>query len=257
MATVSSLLKSINAVGRKCFFFQQNFRFVSMLSSSQVTMAKHSVVAWRKFGSKGPLHQTPVPSEADKAIVNYLKSEIESEMEADIHNVKTYFSDWKIVKAGTEITMTKNFQSEIITVLFNVNDSLEDNYDESEDDKFDGPPMSSRPSFMVEIAKPSGMKMMIECDCIPDQEPLERFDGTRGNDVFVITSVQVYKGERLPKNYVCQEFDSVLYDKLTNVLQERKIDNKFVEELVEFSTDYEHQQYVDFLQKMKSHMSEN
>ncbi|XP_061181538.1 uncharacterized protein LOC133190085 [Saccostrea echinata] len=214
----------------------------------------------RKFGCSGLSHshvRFGANKQTDEEILTYLEKEIKEEADGDALSDKFYFTEWKLAKAESEITMTKKLQSETITVIFNVNDSLEDNYDEYENVDLDGPPMSSRPSFVVEIAKPSGIKMMISCECVSDQESLDSFDKNSTNaDQIEITSVQVYKGERLPTNFVCQKFDEMLYEKLLNVLEERNINNQFVSELISYSTVYEHQLYVDFLKKMKRHLSE-
>ncbi len=42
-----------------------------------------------------------------------------------------------------------------------------------------------------------------------------------------------------------------MYDMMLGMLEERGIDEKFVNSLVEFSTTYEHNKYVGFLEQLK------
>lgn len=47
-----------------------------------------------------------------------------------------------------------------------------------------------------------------------------------------------------------------LYDMLMDMLDERGIDDTFVNNMVDFATSYEHKQYVEFLEKLKSVIKE-
>ena len=50
--------------------------------------------------------------------------------------------------------------------------------------------------------------------------------------------------------YVLNQFQN-LYDMLLTMLEERGVDANFVDALVEFSTSYEHKQYIGFLEGLK------
>jgi hypothetical protein len=47
-----------------------------------------------------------------------------------------------------------------------------------------------------------------------------------------------------------------LYDMLMDMLHDRGIGDDFVRDLMEFSTNYEQEKYVDFLEQMKSFVEE-
>ena len=47
-----------------------------------------------------------------------------------------------------------------------------------------------------------------------------------------------------------------LYDMLLNLMEERGVDGTFVDELVEFSTAYEHKKYISFLKTLKEFVSQ-
>ena len=256
---MGSMKKTIDVFKSKTLFFKQAVTISSLVNRN--VFAKNVTVRSdlrRKFGVCGVLNNV---THADDSMTKGLRKEIESEKKY-LQKDKSYFDAWEMTKTGTDVKMTKTFQSETIGVMFNVNNSLVDNdmFDEFEDEEYNGPPMSSRPSFIVEIAKPSGMKMAIGCNVEPNKESFDQIEEMQEreevNAGFEINSVQVYKDERLPTNYVCQEIDLQLYYILLDVLIERKIDSQFVDELIDFCTNYEHQLYVDFLQEMISHFSE-
>ena len=48
-----------------------------------------------------------------------------------------------------------------------------------------------------------------------------------------------------------------LYDMLLNMLEERGIDGQFVEQLVDYSTSYEHKKYLSFLEGLKDFANSN
>lgn len=259
---METLRKTANFVLGKRMVVFQKIRLSSTMSyqtsfAKKVSARQSEInINLREFGSSSLLHCTKA---SDKEMAKSLQREIDDEMES-FSKEKSYFDGWEMTKSGADVKITKAFPSDTISVMFNVNNSLADNYDDIEKDEYDGPPMSSRPPFIVEIAKPSGMKMAIECECFSNKEPMDQIDDEMQDDEinagYEISSVQVYRDERLPTNYVCQALDRPLHDILMDILMERGIDNEFVDELVDFCTNYEQQLYIDFLVKMKSHLTE-
>lgn len=251
------LRKMANYVFGKRVIVFQKMRLASSMSFQtspfKKVSARSDINIKREFGSSSRLHCTKA---SDKEMAKSLQREIEDELEG-LPKEKSYFEGWEMTKSGADVKMTKVYPSETITVMFNINNSLADNYDDIEKDEYDGPPISSRPPFIVEIAKPSGMKMAIEC--APYRESMDKVDEMQDDEIHVgyeISSVQVYRDERLPTNYVCQALDQTLQDNLMDILVEREMGSEFVEELVDFCTNYEQQLYIDFLMKMKSHLTE-
>lgn len=169
------LRKTANFVlGKRVDVFQK-IRLASTMSfqtsfAKKVSARRSNINIKREFESSSLLHCTKT---SDKEMAKSLQREIEEEMES-LSKEKSYFDGWEMVKSGADVKITKAFPSETITVMFNVNNSLADNYDDIEKDEYDGPPMSSRPPFVVEIAKPSGMKMAIECECSSYRESMDQ-----------------------------------------------------------------------------------
>ena len=48
-----------------------------------------------------------------------------------------------------------------------------------------------------------------------------------------------------------------LYDMLLNMLEERGIDGQFVDQLIDYSTSYEHKKYLGFLQGLQDFANSN
>lgn len=69
------------------------------------------------------------------------------------------------------------------------------------------------------------------------------------DDIFGIDEVTIFEGEWTDKCYAVagDVLDGYLYDLLMNLLEEKGISNDFVEKLSQYSTAYEHSQYVKFL----------
>lgn len=46
-----------------------------------------------------------------------------------------------------------------------------------------------------------------------------------------------------------------MYDMILNMMEERGLDAKFAEEIVQFATSYEHKQYISFLDRLKNFLA--
>jgi complement component 1 Q subcomponent-binding protein len=70
---------------------------------------------------------------------------------------------------------------------------------------------------------------------------------------FQIDELAIHSGEWNENVYTadCSVLDENLYDLLLNLLDERGIGEQFANELAEFSTSYEHQQYIGLLEKLQ------
>ncbi|XP_022184003.2 complement component 1 Q subcomponent-binding protein, mitochondrial isoform X1 [Nilaparvata lugens] len=77
------------------------------------------------------------------------------------------------------------------------------------------------------------------------------------DDLFSIEDVVLYEGEWKETNYAVSGavLDGYLYDILMNFLADKGITNEFVEKLSEFSTIYEHNLYISFLEGLRKFSS--
>ncbi|XP_019619538.1 PREDICTED: complement component 1 Q subcomponent-binding protein, mitochondrial-like [Branchiostoma belcheri] len=187
----------------------------------------------------------------DKELANFLAKEIETEK--DNLQEAPKLKDFEISTKGTEVTLTRNFDGEIVTIDFNVNLSVDD---ESMDEEGEQPQMVSRPRFTVELKKSGGTSLSLNCSFTGDEGTAE---GEEEVDVFQIDEVTLHEGEEdwQESSYIAgaDNMDGTLYDLLMTTLEERGVDNNFAAKLVTLSTSHEHRQYIKFLEDLKSFVS--
>lgn len=145
--------------------------------------------------------------------------------------------------------LIKSAAGEEITVSFNVNhtvDAEEEPEINPNQDQVDFGEMKSKPAFEVDIKK-GNQTLSFSCSYLQG-EPQEG----EYNDVFGIDELTIYNDDWTEKEYAVagDVLDGYLYDLLMNYLEEKGISNEFAEKLSEFSTSYEHHQYVGFLEKL-------
>lgn len=174
---------------------------------------------------------------------------------------------FEIEKNGADLTFKKIFKNEIIRVKVNVNGSInsEENAEsiEAENENF-APEMSSKPDFAVEIRKPNGQAFCLHCIISSEDrvvlESNEQENQERNEDLFEIDNFVIvdYKAN---DDIVIQDnvyfgdasiLDGQLYDLLMDYLEERGINNEFVNSLINYCTSHEHKLYVELLNKLKN-----
>lgn len=205
-----------------------------------------------------------IHTEGDQKVVSFLENEIQDEKRTV--QAATTVEGWDVKTDGTGVILTKKFNDELITVEFDVNDSVD-----SEEPMFEGseqadmPDLVSKPPFEVTVQKKSGRKLRFLCE-FSLQEP--HFDDTAGTapqeaiaDQFSIVEVRLgedTKSGDLEKFYSHSGavMDGTLYDLLMDMLDERGIDDDFVNNMVAFATAYEFKLYLKFLEDLKSVISE-
>lgn len=107
--------------------------------------------------------------------------------------------------------------------------------------------LKSRPTFSIEI-KRGDQILAFGCSFLPAEEAEKE-----AAEDFQIDEFAIHNGEWDENVYTadCSVLDENLYDLLLNLLDERGIGEKFANELAEFSTSYEHQQYISLLEKLQ------
>ncbi|KAK2100081.1 Complement component 1 Q subcomponent-binding protein, mitochondrial [Saguinus oedipus] len=107
---------------------------------------------------------------------------------------------------------------------------------------------------MVEVIKNDGKKALV-LDCHYPEDKVEQEEPE--SDIFSIREVSFQsasESEWKDTNYILNtdSLDWALYDHLTDFLADRGEDNTFADELVELSTALEYQDYITFLEDLKS-----
>ncbi|KRX54933.1 Complement component 1 Q subcomponent-binding protein, mitochondrial [Trichinella sp. T9] len=150
-----------------------------------------------------------------------------------------------------------------ISVKFHVSHSVDTAPDFESDESQEqqkGPSVISKPSFTVSIEK-ENQKLVFECAFIEqyedDVEANQPNDDT--TDLFNIEEIYMYSGDATDNIYSVRGdiIDGGLYDHLMTYLEERGIDHHFAEQLIKFSTHYEHAQYVALLQRIREFVGQS
>jgi len=193
-------------------------------------------------------------------MVAFLKDEIKMEKEgAKAEGKLPKLKGFELTTAeGPNATLTRKSENETIVIKLNVNNSVDESFNESEAKQEDAKDsqMISKPSFIVEINKGGAKTLAIQCIFPPEDEvpPAER-EGEHYEDLIEIQDVAL-----LDKNQEWTDdvyslsgglMDGNLYDMLLKLLEERGIDGELVHQLVDFSTSYEHKKYVTLLEQLQ------
>jgi len=193
----------------------------------------------------------------DKELVDFLNEEIEAEkkLQKPLPGASA-LGGFTVDPKGSQLTFSKKHNNETITVLLNVNHSV--NTDEPDiDPKMDQPEveMKSKPTFDVEISK-GGKKFCFTCSYFTAESQPEDSEEMY-DDVFSIDEVSIYSGEFGDSTYAAggDILDSYLYDLFMNMLEERGLSNDFVSHLSDYSTAYEHKLYIGMLEDIRSFVS--
>ncbi|XP_060569654.1 complement component 1 Q subcomponent-binding protein, mitochondrial-like [Ruditapes philippinarum] len=200
-----------------------------------------------------------VHTEVDEKLASFLDQEIasESKTEASIDTI----DGWDIKTDGTGVILTKKFNDEIIKIEFDVNDTVDNEAPFSEGADLEAPALVSRPPFDVQITKKSGKKLRFFCEFTAQEpdfeevEPQEKID-----DQFNIVEVRIDESATggVDKFYSHSGavMDATLYDLLMDMLDERGVDDDFINNMVNFATSYEYKLYLKFLNDLKSIINE-
>ncbi|XP_070591278.1 complement component 1 Q subcomponent-binding protein, mitochondrial [Erythrolamprus reginae] len=197
-------------------------------------------------------------TEGDKAFTEFLNDEIKEEKKIQKHKSLPKMSGgWELDIHGTEAKLTRKVAGEMITVSFNVNNSIPPNVDDPPEGQKDDeaePELTSTPNFVVEVSK-DDTKQTLVLDChYPDDEISPSGEGE--SDIFSIQEVSFQSSgdsEWQENSYTLNtdSLDWALYDHLMDFLADRGVDNTFAEELVNLSTALEHKEYIRFLEDLK------
>jgi complement component 1 Q subcomponent-binding protein len=200
--------------------------------------------------------------QSDKQLSEFLESEIELEKKSQKKALPS-IADWTINADGSNITLKKKYFNEEITVKANINHSVDAEGSDPEIDPNSeemGGEMVSKPDFAVEIKRGNTI-LGINCSFIgnednPDEQHTEEMEGLE--DDFQINEFSIFEGEFKENSYAVSGdvMDGSMYDLMMDLLQERGVNQDFSKKLIEYSTVYEHSQYVGLLEKLKSFINQ-
>lgn len=197
-------------------------------------------------------------TKGDQELADFLVEEIEAEKKARKSAQVPKIEGFDVKTEGSEVTLTRSFNRETITVHLNVNHSVDaedaDEFSGNQDNAPEPGEMKSKPNFTVEI-ECGGKKLFFSCTFNEVTEP----EGQSENyaDSFGVAEFAIYEGEWTDAVYTVSGdiMDGYLYDLLMNMLEERGISSEFGYNLVNFCTVYEHSLYIGLLEKLKAFVS--
>ncbi|XP_071094470.1 complement component 1 Q subcomponent-binding protein, mitochondrial-like [Haliotis cracherodii] len=199
-------------------------------------------------------------TEVDKELSTFLDKEIKfeestSKSKAGLPKIPGF----EVSADESQVTLTRKGDVSL-KVTFNINGSADS---DQMPQIGDTPPtdedvqMISKPPFTVELDKGSGEVLAFQCAFSPSED-MEQESGEQGAeaivDQFEIQEVSIHQGDWKETVYTlpAETMDGNLYDLLMDMLDERGINDEFINNFVEFSTAYEHGKYLGFLKNLKS-----
>lgn len=232
-------------------------------SVAQLARSGRCMVSSQILQKKLPTcHQTQcrccAHTEVDKGDLEFsefLKKELELEKERT--SPLRPIEGWNVQTKGAEVVLSKSLGNEQIKVTFNVNNMVDASTDFEEQNQEKDPNsneiMVSKPPFSVEIKKPSGKILSMNCSYPEYEEQEGEFA-----DLFNIMEIAMYDGEWKEETFTVatDTMDEHMYEMLMDMLHDRGIDDKFIQDLTDYSTSFEQDKYVSMLQDLKSFVEE-
>jgi len=218
----------------------------------------------------------------DDELTQFLKSEIELEKGSQPARPLPAVKGWSVATEGSSITFSRKYGSEEVTVRTNINHSVQTSDFGADEDASAGggadgarvdqisAHMVCRPDFAVEIKK--GDKTLgINCSFV-DLEDMDdsmagddQSQGGQGSgaaaagdeqpleDEFQINELSVFEGEFKENSYLVSGdvMDGSMYDLMMDLMHERGVNQEFARALIDYTTAYDHQQYVSLLEQLR------
>lgn len=266
----SSLFPKVNLSSRVFSVVPSSANFSSCTSSSALCTTLQS---WTNGGATNiRLHPRPLlprlvnvtpfcrslHTEVDAELSRFLEKEIKLGQNTKKYPTKLpVIQGFDIVTDNAKVTLTKNLGNETITVNLNINHSVDADENEMLTDQKDDDvtQMVSRPPFTVEINQGEKEIFALQCSFPSaefDDDPSGK-DEENMVDLFQIDEVTIHEGDWNEKMYSlgAETMDGNLYDLLMDMLDERGINDEFINQLMDFCTVYEHKRYLSFLDGIK------
>ncbi|CAK9303154.1 unnamed protein product [Gordionus sp. m RMFG-2023] len=248
----------------------KNMNMLSLMKSNSNPINRLAILSISDFNKR---HKSSATSSlADKELATFLQDEIENETKSmETKATSPTFEGFNTELKDAKVILTKKSGKESFKVIFNVNNSLDNNSEEeyseqknvsdnkSNEDVELGSPIS-KPTYTIELEK-NGQIMAFYCS-FAEEGSYE--DGNQSSpdsagysDLYRIDEISIYQNEYTDDSYsvTCDLLDEQMYEKLFNMLEDRGLGNEFASKLAEFSTAYEHKLYVNLLSKIKNFIS--
>jgi complement component 1 Q subcomponent-binding protein len=212
----------------------------SISRSFKVTCGKHGMMI--------PFNVRLAHSSVEKELKQFLDNEIKTEEQtSDKTHLPKIFEGFKVCADGAEVELVKETSNETIAIKFNINHSVS----EEESEGVDKVALRSKPDFEIDITR-GDVILGFNCSFANNFDNTEELEESN-EDIFHIDEVTIYESKYSDNKYALagDTLDADLYDLMMTFLSEKGISNTFVENLSDFSTQYEQKVYIKFLNDLK------
>lgn len=226
----------------------------ALLNTTQFTRQNLLPISQKRFAH----------TQGDEELSQFVSKEILSEKQAQ--QTLPALQNWKIEQEGANVTLSRDFEDEQIVIRFNVNNSMQDELEDAEGVPAateaatkDSSALTCRPAFEIEV-KRKDATLAFNCsmtDAVLQPQPAAGGENSSEFvDLFDIDEFTIYSGSGdMPDDaYVLSGdvMDGEMYEHLMNLLDDRGIGPEFTMQLCQYATVYEHSQYVQLLEKLKT-----
>ena len=254
---MSTLSRSVLSLGRRVLTSTSRLTQYHLKQQNLHHLARPSMIATTSQMKFSPTRATFASNasnsdrKSEAEITEHLASEIEMEKESAPGPLPKLPGGWKVVADGSDLTLSKTYKGEEITIKANVSYSVDSANPGAEEGENPSGQMVCKPDFAIEIKKGASI-LGLNCSYLAEEEAVDD-QGEKLEDDFQINEISVYEGEFEKNNYAItgDVIDGTLYDMLMNILEDRGVDQAFAKALVEYATVYEHSQYVRLLENLK------
>ncbi|XP_033628218.1 complement component 1 Q subcomponent-binding protein, mitochondrial-like [Asterias rubens] len=263
-ATVASkCLLSIQKEGQMSRTFTRSFWYLCNHSSRNSGSSaggdiSHVLAKATRLREPGKLCScgcTGMHTKGDEELADYLENEIKLERDSRQFPTVPKIPDFTLTQENAVATLTKVSNGETVKVTFNLNHSVEEEPqgEEAEQEGAAASRLRSYPEFNVEITKDTQSSLSISCRFDVSEELDEEAAEPGSEDLFIIDEVSIHDGKMDEGIFSVgsEVMDGNLYNFLLNSLEERGINDEFVEKLSDLASALEHKLYIDFLQKLQ------
>jgi len=206
----------------------------------------------RSFFSGSPM-MNKFLTQGDQELAEFLEEEINLEREAQVHTVLPRVKGFETEITGSEVKLTRDWDGELITIKFNINNTVEDEAVETEGENVQDKDLKSKPKFQVDLNRKGQVLSFLCCFAEENAGPPEEQNETE--DAFEIEEFYIHdgSGDESPTQYVASAgiIDGDLYNLFMNMLDDRGISRDFANQLVDLSTGHEHKLYIKTLEDIK------
>lgn len=234
--SVARLSKNCNGVARFSSFSSHGMPLVALRRESVSSV-------YRRCFHRSSSSLNKFLTQGDQELAEFLSQEIRTEKDNQQSAVLPRVQGFTSKINGSEVTLTKEYDGEQIVVKFNVNITVENDFEEEGQE---GGVLHSTPEFMVDLSR-KGQTLTFNCQTLPKPK-----DQEQQQDAFKIVQIYSHDGTKhdCESQYVASaaEMDDNLYSLLMNLLDDRGINFEFAHEVMDLSTAHENKLYIQTLE---------